>query len=77
MCLNSRDLTDVAFIRECLTVAGASSVKLKKSLPPKIIDVLLEGGIESVLGNKESKISVMVIFSGNKSMCSPVSMHST
>ncbi|XP_074911821.1 serine/threonine kinase-like domain-containing protein STKLD1 isoform X9 [Buteo buteo] len=35
--------------KECLTVAGASSVKLKKSLPPKIIDVLLEGGIESVL----------------------------
>ncbi|KAM9595373.1 serine/threonine kinase-like domain-containing protein STKLD1 isoform 4-T4 [Morphnus guianensis] len=45
----AKDLTDVPFIRECLTVAGASSVKLKKSLPPKIIDVLLEGGIESVL----------------------------
>ncbi|XP_028940596.1 serine/threonine kinase-like domain-containing protein STKLD1 [Antrostomus carolinensis] len=45
----TKDLTDVPFIRECLTLAGASSVKLKKSLPPKIIDVLLEGGIESVL----------------------------
>ncbi|XP_075628080.1 serine/threonine kinase-like domain-containing protein STKLD1 isoform X2 [Balearica regulorum gibbericeps] len=44
----AKDLTDVPFIKECLTAAGASSVKLKKSLPPKIIDVLLEGGIESV-----------------------------
>ncbi|XP_027665298.2 serine/threonine kinase-like domain-containing protein STKLD1 isoform X2 [Falco rusticolus] len=35
--------------KECLTAAGASSVKLEKSLPPKVIDVLLEGGIESVL----------------------------
>ncbi|KAM6238124.1 serine/threonine kinase-like domain-containing protein STKLD1 isoform 3-T3 [Spheniscus humboldti] len=45
----AKDLTDVPFIRECLTVAGASLVNLKKSLPPKIMDVLLEGGIESVL----------------------------
>ncbi|XP_054704644.1 serine/threonine kinase-like domain-containing protein STKLD1 isoform X1 [Grus americana] len=45
----AKDLTDVPFIKECLTAAGASSVKLKKSLPPKIIDVLLEGGIESVI----------------------------
>ncbi|XP_009864332.1 PREDICTED: serine/threonine kinase-like domain-containing protein STKLD1, partial [Apaloderma vittatum] len=45
----TKDLTDVPFIMECLTVAGASSVKLKKSLPSKIIDVLLQGGIESVL----------------------------
>ncbi|XP_027665300.2 serine/threonine kinase-like domain-containing protein STKLD1 isoform X4 [Falco rusticolus] len=45
----AKDLTDVPFIRECLTAAGASSVKLEKSLPPKVIDVLLEGGIESVL----------------------------
>ncbi|XP_027633851.2 serine/threonine kinase-like domain-containing protein STKLD1 isoform X4 [Falco peregrinus] len=45
----AKDLTDVPFIRECLTAAGVSSVKLEKSLPPKVIDVLLEGGIESVL----------------------------
>ncbi|XP_010123918.1 PREDICTED: serine/threonine kinase-like domain-containing protein STKLD1, partial [Chlamydotis macqueenii] len=45
----AKDLTDVPFIRECMTVAGVSSVNLKKSLPPKIIDVLLEGGVESVL----------------------------
>ncbi|XP_010292411.1 PREDICTED: serine/threonine kinase-like domain-containing protein STKLD1 [Phaethon lepturus] len=45
----AKDLTDVPFIRECLTVAGVSLVNLKKSLPPKIIDVLLEGGIENVL----------------------------
>ncbi|XP_035753558.1 serine/threonine kinase-like domain-containing protein STKLD1 [Egretta garzetta] len=44
-----KDLTDVPFIRECLTIDGASLVYLKKSLPPKIIDVLLEGGIENVL----------------------------
>lgn len=35
-------------------VAGASSVKLKKSLPPRIMDMLLEGGIESVLGNLQN-----------------------
>ncbi|NXS92972.1 STKL1 protein, partial [Jacana jacana] len=40
------------FHRECLIVAGASSVKLKKSLSPSIIDALLEGGIESVLDSK-------------------------
>ncbi|XP_014798239.1 PREDICTED: serine/threonine kinase-like domain-containing protein STKLD1 [Calidris pugnax] len=45
----TKELTDVPFIRECLTVAGASSVKLKKSLCPRIIDMLLEGGIESAL----------------------------
>ncbi|XP_030363167.1 serine/threonine kinase-like domain-containing protein STKLD1 isoform X7 [Strigops habroptila] len=45
----AEDLTDVPFIRDYLIVAGAPSVKLKTSLPPKIIDVLLEGGIENVL----------------------------
>ncbi|XP_065504457.1 serine/threonine kinase-like domain-containing protein STKLD1 [Caloenas nicobarica] len=45
----AKDLTDDPFIRECLTGAGASSVKLRKSLPPKIIDVLLEGRIEKAL----------------------------
>ncbi|OPJ67708.1 serine/threonine kinase-like domain-containing protein STKLD1 isoform A [Patagioenas fasciata monilis] len=45
----AKDLTDDPFIRECLTVAGASSVKLKKSLLPKIIDVFLEARIEEVL----------------------------
>ncbi|CAM9669123.1 unnamed protein product [Bubo scandiacus] len=45
----AKDLTDVPFIRECLSIAGVSLVNLKKSLPPKITDVLLEGGIGSVL----------------------------
>ncbi|XP_065552208.1 serine/threonine kinase-like domain-containing protein STKLD1 isoform X3 [Lathamus discolor] len=45
----AEDLTDVPFIRDYLIVAGAPSVKLKTSLPPKIVDVLLEGGIENVL----------------------------
>ncbi|XP_062496963.1 serine/threonine kinase-like domain-containing protein STKLD1 isoform X3 [Pezoporus occidentalis] len=45
----AEDLTDVPFIRDYLTAAGAPSVKLKTSLPPKIVDVLLEGGIENVL----------------------------
>ncbi|KAM6243702.1 serine/threonine kinase-like domain-containing protein STKLD1 isoform 2-T2 [Porphyrio hochstetteri] len=44
----AKDLADVPFIRECLIVVG-TLVKLKKSLPPQIIDVLLEGGIENVL----------------------------
>ncbi|XP_054076680.1 serine/threonine kinase-like domain-containing protein STKLD1 [Rissa tridactyla] len=50
----TEDLTDVPFIRECLTVARASSVKLKKSLSPRIIDTLLEGGIESVLESMQA-----------------------
>ncbi|XP_074968784.1 serine/threonine kinase-like domain-containing protein STKLD1 isoform X2 [Phalacrocorax aristotelis] len=50
----AKDLTDVPFIRECLTVAGASLVNVKKSLPSKIIDVLLEGGIESVLESMQA-----------------------
>ncbi|KAM6117502.1 serine/threonine kinase-like domain-containing protein STKLD1 [Phoenicopterus ruber ruber] len=45
----AKDLTDVPVIRECLIVAGASLVNLKRSLPPRVTDVLLEGGIESVL----------------------------
>ncbi|KAJ7395913.1 hypothetical protein BTVI_149958 [Pitangus sulphuratus] len=46
---SAKDLVDVPFIKECLTFAGDTSVILKKSLPPKITDMLLEGGIESVL----------------------------
>ncbi|XP_057265187.1 serine/threonine kinase-like domain-containing protein STKLD1 isoform X2 [Pezoporus wallicus] len=38
-----------ATAEDYLTAAGAPSVKLKASLPPKIVDVLLEGGIENVL----------------------------
>ncbi|XP_032867889.2 serine/threonine kinase-like domain-containing protein STKLD1 isoform X2 [Tyto alba] len=45
----AKDLTDIPFIRECLSIADISLVNMKKSLPPKIIDVLLEGGIENVL----------------------------
>ncbi|XP_025950226.1 serine/threonine kinase-like domain-containing protein STKLD1 isoform X1 [Dromaius novaehollandiae] len=45
----AKDLTDVPFIRECLTVAGSSLIKPKNSLPLNVIDVLLEGGIGSVL----------------------------
>ncbi|XP_074779489.1 serine/threonine kinase-like domain-containing protein STKLD1 [Athene noctua] len=45
----AKDLTDTPFIRECLSIAGVSLVNLEKSVPPKITDVLLEGGIESVL----------------------------
>ncbi|XP_026716359.1 serine/threonine kinase-like domain-containing protein STKLD1 isoform X4 [Athene cunicularia] len=45
----AKDLTDTPFVRECLSIAGVSLVNLEKSVPPKITDVLLEGGIESVL----------------------------
>ncbi|XP_064532850.1 serine/threonine kinase-like domain-containing protein STKLD1 isoform X2 [Pseudopipra pipra] len=46
---SAKDLVDVPFVRECLTFVGDTSVVLKKSLPPKITDLLLEGGIGSVL----------------------------
>ncbi|XP_017929783.2 serine/threonine kinase-like domain-containing protein STKLD1 isoform X4 [Manacus vitellinus] len=46
---SAEDLVDVPFVRECLTFVGDTSVVLKKSLPPKITDLLLEGGIGSVL----------------------------
>ncbi|XP_064027487.1 serine/threonine kinase-like domain-containing protein STKLD1 isoform X3 [Pogoniulus pusillus] len=45
----AEELTDVPFIRKCLTVAEATSVKLKRTLPPAVIDMLLQGGVESVL----------------------------
>ncbi|XP_067164950.1 serine/threonine kinase-like domain-containing protein STKLD1 isoform X3 [Apteryx mantelli] len=46
----AKALTDLPFIRECLTVAGSSLIKPKKSsLPLDVIDMLLEGGISSVL----------------------------
>ncbi|KAJ7406348.1 serine/threonine kinase-like domain-containing protein STKLD1 isoform X4 [Willisornis vidua] len=44
-----RDLTYFPFIKECLTLVGGTSVKLEKSLPPTITDLLLEGDIENVL----------------------------
>ncbi|XP_009894511.2 serine/threonine kinase-like domain-containing protein STKLD1 [Dryobates pubescens] len=45
----AEELTDVPFIGKCLAAAEASAVKLKKTLPPTVIDVLLEGGIASVV----------------------------
>ncbi|XP_068771194.1 serine/threonine kinase-like domain-containing protein STKLD1 isoform X2 [Struthio camelus] len=45
----AKALTDVPFIRECLTVAGSSLIGLKKSLSLNVIDALLEGGIGSIL----------------------------
>lgn len=62
---NSRDLVTVPFVGKCLTFAGGTSIKLKKSMSPIVTDVLFQGGVESVLGNKENKINVKVIFIGN------------
>ncbi|XP_027742909.1 serine/threonine kinase-like domain-containing protein STKLD1 isoform X4 [Empidonax traillii] len=55
---SAKDLVDVPFIKECLTFAGDTSVILKKSLPPKITDMLLEGGIESVLAFMQASWNV-------------------
>ncbi|XP_071430817.1 serine/threonine kinase-like domain-containing protein STKLD1 [Pithys albifrons albifrons] len=46
---SAKDLTYFPFIKECLTLVGGTSVKLEKSLPPTITDLLLEGDIENVL----------------------------
>ncbi|XP_053817719.1 serine/threonine kinase-like domain-containing protein STKLD1 isoform X3 [Vidua chalybeata] len=45
----ARDLVTVPFVGKCLTFAGGTSIKLKKSLPPTMTDVLFQGGVESVL----------------------------
>ncbi|XP_060126547.1 serine/threonine kinase-like domain-containing protein STKLD1 [Zootoca vivipara] len=45
----SLELTDNAFIRECLILAGSPLVKVKKTLPPGLQDLILNGGIPTVL----------------------------
>ncbi|XP_068887619.1 serine/threonine kinase-like domain-containing protein STKLD1 isoform X3 [Aphelocoma coerulescens] len=45
----ARDLVTVPFIGKCLTFAGDTSIKLKKSVSPIVTDVLFQGGVESVL----------------------------
>lgn len=45
------------FIGECLIVASSSVIKQKKSLASCVIDMFLEGGIGSILGNKEDKFN--------------------
>ncbi|XP_058709263.1 serine/threonine kinase-like domain-containing protein STKLD1 isoform X2 [Poecile atricapillus] len=45
----ARDLVTIPFIEKCLIFAGDTSIKLKKSLPPTITDLLFQGGVESVL----------------------------
>ncbi|OWK61384.1 Serine/threonine kinase-like domain-containing protein STKLD1 [Lonchura striata] len=45
----ARDLVTVPFVGKCLTFAGDTSIKLKKSLPPTITDELFQGGVENVL----------------------------
>ncbi|KAL2298114.1 hypothetical protein Nmel_017076, partial [Mimus melanotis] len=53
----ARDLVTLPFIGKCLTFAGDTLIKLKKSLSPTITDLLFLGGVESVLGNKENEIN--------------------
>ncbi|CAI5794110.1 threonine kinase-like domain-containing STKLD1 [Podarcis lilfordi] len=45
----SGELTDNAFIRECLILAGSPLVKVKKTLPPGLLDLILNGGIPTIL----------------------------
>ncbi|XP_019331220.2 serine/threonine kinase-like domain-containing protein STKLD1 isoform X4 [Alligator mississippiensis] len=45
----AKDLIDSPCIVECLTLAGSPLLKQEKHLPPEIVDVLIEGGIESAL----------------------------
>ncbi|XP_014728805.1 PREDICTED: serine/threonine kinase-like domain-containing protein STKLD1 [Sturnus vulgaris] len=45
----ARDLVTLPFIGKCLTFAGDTLTKLKKSLSPTITDLLFLGGVESVL----------------------------
>ncbi|XP_009997270.1 PREDICTED: serine/threonine kinase-like domain-containing protein STKLD1 [Chaetura pelagica] len=43
------DLIDVPLISECLSITGASSVNIKKTLSPQIMDLLLEGEYRIIL----------------------------
>ncbi|XP_042710253.2 serine/threonine kinase-like domain-containing protein STKLD1 isoform X5 [Chrysemys picta bellii] len=46
---SAKDLVDIPYVMECLTLAGSSLSKQEKTLPSAILDMLLEGGIGSVL----------------------------
>ncbi|XP_074976718.1 serine/threonine kinase-like domain-containing protein STKLD1 isoform X5 [Caretta caretta] len=46
---SAKDLVDIPHVMECLALAGSSLSKQEKTLPSAIVDVLLEGGIGSVL----------------------------
>uniref|UniRef100_A0A8C3XDN4 Serine/threonine kinase-like domain-containing protein STKLD1 n=1 Tax=Cyanoderma ruficeps TaxID=181631 RepID=A0A8C3XDN4_9PASS len=50
----ARDLVAVPFIRKCLTFAGDTSIKLKKSLSPTITELLFQGGVENVLESMQA-----------------------
>ncbi|XP_030317280.1 serine/threonine kinase-like domain-containing protein STKLD1 isoform X2 [Calypte anna] len=50
----AQDLTDVPFIKECLTVSGASAIHLKQSFSPPILNFLLDGGIGTVIDFMEA-----------------------
>ncbi|XP_074871959.1 serine/threonine kinase-like domain-containing protein STKLD1 [Carettochelys insculpta] len=45
----AKDLIDIPYVTECLTIGGSSLSKQEKTVPSAILDVLLEGGIGSVL----------------------------
>ncbi|XP_056361476.1 serine/threonine kinase-like domain-containing protein STKLD1 isoform X2 [Oenanthe melanoleuca] len=45
----ARDMITLPFIGKCLTFAGDTSIKLKKSLSPTVTDLLLQGGVGNVL----------------------------
>ncbi|XP_075761385.1 serine/threonine kinase-like domain-containing protein STKLD1 isoform X2 [Pelodiscus sinensis] len=46
---SAKDLLGIPYVMECLGIAGSSLSKQEKTVPSAILDVLLEGGIGSVL----------------------------
>ncbi|XP_071621909.1 serine/threonine kinase-like domain-containing protein STKLD1 isoform X2 [Heliangelus exortis] len=50
----AQDLTDVPFVKECLTVSGASAIHLKQSFSPPVLNFLLDGGIGTVIDFMEA-----------------------
>ncbi|XP_061460476.1 serine/threonine kinase-like domain-containing protein STKLD1 [Rhineura floridana] len=45
----AQEMVDDAFIKECLILAGSPLVKMKKTLPPELLDIVCNGGIQTVL----------------------------
>ncbi|XP_067328089.1 serine/threonine kinase-like domain-containing protein STKLD1 [Anolis sagrei] len=46
---SAEELVELPFVREALILAGSPLVKVKKSLPPGLLEVILDGGIQTVL----------------------------
>ncbi|XP_062816310.1 serine/threonine kinase-like domain-containing protein STKLD1 isoform X2 [Anolis carolinensis] len=46
---SAEEMLELPFVRESLILAGSPLIKVKKSLPPGLLEIILSGGIQTVL----------------------------